>query len=212
LLGEQLRSGLQILEEDKAERDEEEKEKEDADFIERMRKKAAEAKADAEYALKKIELEKNKNQFIAQGLVSTSNLIATVAGKDSKVGKAAATASAVISGIGAVQNAFKSAQDSPITTFFPPYPFVQAGIAAAFTAKQVQAINAVKPGGGGGSQSITSRGGGAPSINVVGASPINQLAETIGKKEQQPIKAFVVSDEVTNQQALDRKINLNASI
>jgi len=47
---------------------------------------------------------------------------------------------------------------------------------------------------------------------VVGSSPINQLAETIGKKEQQPVKAFVVSDEITNQQALDRKINDNASI
>ena len=213
LLGEQLRKGVEIVEEDKKKRDEEAKEKEDADFIERMRKKAAESKADAEYALEKIELEKNKNQFIAQGLVSTSNLIATVAGKDSKVGKAAATASAVISGIGAVQNAFKTAADSPITTFFPPYPFVQAGIAAAFTAKQVQAINAVKPGGGGGaSRGITSRGSSAPSISVVGASPINQLAETIGQKEQQPVKAFVVSDEITNQQALDRKINDNASI
>ncbi len=212
VVGEGLRETLTLLQEDKKERDEETKEKEDADFIERMRKKAEESKADAKFALEKIKLEENKNQFIAQGLVSTSNLIATVAGKDSKVGKAAATASAIISGIGAVQNTFKSASDSPVTTFFPPYPFIQAGIAAAFTAKQVQAINSTdSTGKSGGSASITSRGQ-APAINVVGQSPINQLAETIGQQDKKPVKAFVVSDDITTQQNLDRKINENASL
>lgn len=52
----------------------------------------------------------------------------------------------------------------------------------------------------------------APAFNVVGASGTNQLAETIAEKQQQPIKAFVVSSEVTTQQALDRQTEDTASI
>ena len=52
----------------------------------------------------------------------------------------------------------------------------------------------------------------APAFNVVGASPENQLANAIGKNDQKPIKAFVVSNDVTNAQSLDRNIVESASI
>jgi len=52
----------------------------------------------------------------------------------------------------------------------------------------------------------------APAFNVVGAAPENQLAQVIGDQEQKPVKAFVVSSEVSNQQALDRNITEEASI
>lgn len=52
----------------------------------------------------------------------------------------------------------------------------------------------------------------APAFNIVGAAPENQLAQTIGEQEQQPIKAFVVSSDVSSAQALDRNIIENASI
>ena len=52
----------------------------------------------------------------------------------------------------------------------------------------------------------------APSFNVVGAAPENQLAQAIGEQEQKPVKAFVVSSEVSNQQALDRKVETGAAI
>tara|TARA_R100000278_G_scaffold40193_2_gene35395 strand:+ start:4747 stop:6369 length:1623 start_codon:yes stop_codon:yes gene_type:complete len=52
----------------------------------------------------------------------------------------------------------------------------------------------------------------APAFNIVGASPENQLAQAIGEREQQPVKAFVVSNEVTNAQALDRNIVQSASL
>ena len=51
-----------------------------------------------------------------------------------------------------------------------------------------------------------------PQFNVVGASPENQLAEALGDRQKQPIKAFVVSNEVSNAQALDRNIIEGASI
>lgn len=52
----------------------------------------------------------------------------------------------------------------------------------------------------------------APAFNVVGAAPENQLAQAIGEKEDKPVKAFVVSSEVSNQQALDRNIEQGAAI
>ena len=51
-----------------------------------------------------------------------------------------------------------------------------------------------------------------PSFNIVGESETNQLAQLIGGQEQQPVKAFVVSNEVTNAQALDRNIVNSASL
>ena len=48
----------------------------------------------------------------------------------------------------------------------------------------------------------------APSFNVVGNSGINQIAQL----QQEPMKAFVVSGEVTSQQALDRNRQKNATL
>tara|TARA_R100001443_G_scaffold35550_1_gene49309 strand:+ start:96 stop:1661 length:1566 start_codon:yes stop_codon:yes gene_type:complete len=70
--------------------------------------------------------------------------------------------------------------------------------------------------GGGTTPSISSptpRGASQPpDFNIVGAAPESQLAQAISGQGQRPIKAFVVSNEVTTQQALDRNIEQNASI
>jgi hypothetical protein len=51
-----------------------------------------------------------------------------------------------------------------------------------------------------------------PAFNVVGASGTNQLAEAIGGQSQQPIQAYVVSNDVTTAQEMDRNIVKGASI
>ena len=69
-------------------------------------------------------------------------------------------------------------------------------------------------GGGGGGGSAPASGGGtqapAPSFNVVGNSGVNQIAQTLGN--QQPVQAYVVANNVTTQQSLDRNIVNNASL
>jgi hypothetical protein len=65
----------------------------------------------------------------------------------------------------------------------------------------------------GGGSSAPSGGGSAaptPQFNVVGNSGINQVAQTLGN--QQPVQAFVVANQVTSQQSLDRNIVNNASL
>jgi len=52
----------------------------------------------------------------------------------------------------------------------------------------------------------------APSFNIVGQSGTNQLAESIGSQEKKPLKAYVVSADVTTAQAMERNIIASASI
>ena len=66
-------------------------------------------------------------------------------------------------------------------------------------------------GGGGGGAAAPSRPA-PPSFNIVGAAPESQLAQTIGDREEKPVKAYVVSNDVTTAQSLDRNIIESASI
>jgi hypothetical protein len=151
------------------------------------------------------------------------DLLADIAGKDSKTGKAMALASATISGTLGVMNAFTTAQDSPITKVFPAYPFIQAGLAGAAALKNIAAIKSVDPSGRGNKGTVPSGGGGGggsaptteslpPAFNIVGASGTNQLADAIGGQTQQPTKAYVVASDVSTAQEMDRNILEGASI
>lgn len=87
------------------------------------------------------------------------------------------------------------------------------GIAAniAATAKALSSLGGGgAPSGGGGAVGGSPTPPPAPQFNVVGNSGINQVAQTLGS--QQPVQAFVVANQVTTQQALDRNILNNASI
>ena len=179
--------------------------------------KAKEKNAEQEGKLAKMKLNQGMNDAKA-----SFDMIAKLAGEDSKVGKAMAIASATISGVQGVMNAFQTAQLSPITLAFPAYPYIQAGLAGAMALKNISAIKSVDPSGKGNTGSIpapSSGGGGVPSVaelppafNIVGQSDTNQLADAIGGQSQQPVQAFVVSSEVTTAQELDRNIIDGASI
>ena len=161
------------------------------------------------------ELGKLKTQQALGDAKNTFNQIAQLAGKDSKVGKAMAIASATISGVQGVMNAYTTAQKSPITAAFPAYPVVQASLAGLVAAKNIAAIKSINPsGGGGGSIPTQSSGGGStpPAFNVVGQSGETQLADAIGGQTQRPARAYVVSNDVTTAQELDRNIIEGASI
>jgi hypothetical protein len=51
-----------------------------------------------------------------------------------------------------------------------------------------------------------------PAFNVVGQSDTNQLASAIGGQSQEPVKAYVVSGDVTSAQSMERNIVEGASI
>jgi hypothetical protein len=147
--------------------------------------------------------------------MQTMDLISEIAGKGSKVGKALAIAQATINGIQGVQNAFTTASASPITTLFPAYPFIQAGLAGVFSLLQIKKIASTDPsgksGGGGGASSGGGSGPTAPSFNLVAGTGSNQIAEGIAG-QRQPLQAYVVSGAVTNAQQMQRNIVEGASL
>jgi hypothetical protein len=55
-------------------------------------------------------------------------------------------------------------------------------------------------------------GGAAPQFNVVGQGGANQIAESMANRESQPIKAYVVGQDVTTSQSLNRSIVNNATL
>ena len=159
-----------------------------------------------------------KANIIAGGF----NNLATILGKESAAGKAAAIAAATISTYQSATESYKSLAGIPIIG--PTLGFAAAGAAIAGGIANVRQILATKtpkvagvstPSGGGGS--VPSGGGGAassapPSFNIVGAGATNSLAEAIGSQEQKPVKAYVTTNDVTTGQALDRNIVQGASI
>lgn len=94
---------------------------------------------------------------------------------------------------------------------------VSAGIGIASNiAATSKALSALGGGGAPSSSGVGSAGGSGPSMppnfNVVGASSTNQLAQTIGTQQNTPVQAYVVSNDVTTAQALNRNIIRGASL
>lgn len=112
----------------------------------------------------------------------------------------------------------KSVAASPLTAG-QPWVTVNTISGALSVASSILATKKALSALGGGSvgSAPSMKGGGsggsaepAPQFNVVGNSGINQVAQTLGS--QQPVQAYVVSNNVTTAQALDRNIIQNASI
>ena len=169
--------------------------------------------ADAEKALakkvadEKIALEeavKNAKLNIAG---QTLGIIGELAGEGTKVAKAAAVAQATISGVQGVQNAFTTASASPITSVFPAYPFVQAGLAGAFSAMQIQKIISGGSAGSGGGG-----GGGGMESQTPAPQMMSGAFQLGGGVEPEPTRAYVVTDDMTNSQNQLANIRRRATI
>ena len=112
-------------------------------------------------------------------------------------------AMAVIQGVQGVMAAFTAGSSmGPAGIVMGPLMAAIAGISAIANVAKIRKMK-YEGGGGGGAASVprTPSVPNPASFNVVGDSGTNQLAESLGN---QPIKAFVVADDVTTQQSLDR--------
>ncbi len=129
--------------------------------------------------------------------------------------KAADITSATIDGYKSVLSTYANAPGGVVLKA------IQAAIAGGFAIMQIAKISKTKfegGGGGGGSMaSVPSGGGGggaaassviSPEFNIVGNSPINQLASL----QAQPVNAYVVSGDMTSAQSLDRNRVQNATL
>jgi len=155
-----------------------------------------------------------KAKIISGGL----NNLATILGKETAAGKAAAIASATIDTFQSAQASYKSLAGIPVIG--PALGVAASGAAIVAGFKQVQAIRQTKvPAINGKSTPETSSGSSQrpqaaqiPSFNIVGQTGTNQLADAIAGQNGSPVKAFVVASDVTTGQSLERNIIEGASL
>ena len=155
-----------------------------------------------------------KAKIISGGL----NNLATILGKETAAGKAAAIASATIDTFQSAQASYKSLAGIPVIG--PALGVAASGAAIVAGFKQVQAIRQTKvPTIDGKSTPETSSGSSQrpqaaqiPSFNIVGQTGTNQLADAIAGQNGSPVKAFVVASDVTTGQSLERNIIEGASL
>ena len=146
--------------------------------------------------------------------------IANLLGENSKAGKAAAVAAALIN---TYQGITAELQTKTATPWGFALKLVNIASTAAIGFKAVKSIMATNPkSGGGGSATNPAAGRGTPTaesippippaFNIVGANSTNQLADAIGGQSQQPVQAFVVASEVTTAQSLERNTIESATL
>jgi hypothetical protein len=133
--------------------------------------------------------------------------------KKFKLNKAASIANATINTYLAASAALKDPALSTFQRIASMVAIIGSGLAqVAMIAKQkfVSSQSGLSGSGAGGSGG----GGGvqAPDFNIVGQSPSNQLAAAVQGQFQQPVKAYVVSKDVSTAQEMDRNIIGSASL
>ena len=189
-----------------------------------------------ENAEKEIEAEEKKiaaKQMAVDAVLALTN-------KETAIGKAALIAKQIISGQELLNKAKTTLKEIAIDSAasgvdvtkgfsatlkagFPqnvPLLIAYAAQAAGIIASIVSATSSAKKsvGGIGGGVNVptptrvTTPTASPPAFNIVGAGGTNQLAEAITGQQQQPVRAFVVSQDVTTAQSLERNIIDGASL
>jgi hypothetical protein len=172
---------------------------------------------DKETAAARIEIERAQ-QEVKMGIVSNAlGAIANAVGANTVAGKALAIAQATI-------DTYMGANKA-LGTYPPPFGAIAAGtviLSGLMNVKKIVSTQIPKvPGqtGGGGSAGSapnitppTIPTIAAPQINTTGGmNPTTQIAQTIGAAQQRPIQAYVVSQQLSSTQALDRRTNAAAT-
>lgn len=178
------------------------------------KQKAIDDKTTAEGIANQQKLNQQKVSMASDGFGVLADLVSSFEAKDKesakrqfKVNKALQIGQTIASTASGIMQQLAVPQDA-----LTGMNFVKAGIVATTGAASLVKIAGSKfdeGSTGGSSPEIASSGGSqAPNFNVVGNSGLSQLAQL----QTEPTRAYVVSGEVTSQQALDRNREMNATL
>ena len=173
---------------------------------------------DKETAAARIQIEKAQQEAKLAVISNALGTLAQAVGENTAAGKALAVAQAVIDTYAGANKA--------LATYPPPFGAIAAGtviVAGLLNVKKILStqLPAIPKPGGGSSQPSSGAAPNiqvpsvpqiaAPQINTIGGNnPTSQIAQTIAQA-QKPIKAYVVSGDVSSQQALDRRTSRAAT-
>tara|TARA_R100001463_G_scaffold16312_1_gene42369 strand:+ start:973 stop:2688 length:1716 start_codon:yes stop_codon:yes gene_type:complete len=187
---------------------------------------AEQDKKEEEAAKRRIEREKKTEEAIAalktQAISSTFSILKNLTDaseKDTeKSAKKAFNRNKAISVAETLVNTYMAAQKAYASQIIPLDPSsiiraqIAAGIAVASGLAKVAAIKSTQfsGGGGGGSASAggVSGGGGGGSVGV----DVGSLVPNTATPTPEPVRAYVVSNEISNQQALDRELQIQTTL
>jgi hypothetical protein len=183
------------------------------------RKKMGQSTTDLELTLanKRIDIAKNEEaqkkdlaqkEFDTKMALydATSNALGAIGnaiGEETAAAKGLAIAGAIIDTYAGATKALSAGAGTPIG-----YINAAAIIATGFA--NVRKMTATPIPGANDTSSAPSMG---PSVSIVGGSadPSAQLAKSLASQQQKPIKAYTVATDMSTQQALDRRIQQNAT-
>jgi hypothetical protein len=188
------------------------KEKNGEDILELETNQAKEIAAVQEkYGKESADKEKDRKKALQSFNVGMAQqglgIIADAAGEGTALAKAAAIAQATISGVQGVQNAFTSANANiPATAAsFGAYPVTMAALAGVFAAANIAKIAS-------GSPASPSDAPPPPSTTTPAPQMMSGAFQLGGGVKPEPMKAFVVTDEMSNSQSQLANIRRRATI
>ena len=165
-------------------------------------------------AIKIQQIEQQQKLAVIGSTLATAS---TILGKNTKAGKAAGVASALVNTYQGVTQVWKSESVLPepfatIQRIASTATVLASGLAAVRQIKSVDTSGSGGAAGGGIRASAPSIQSAAPSFNIVGADSSNQLAQTISAQTNKPIQTYVVAGDVTTAQGLERNIIQESSL
>jgi hypothetical protein len=162
-----------------------------------------------ESARNQVKIQKDLDKAKEAQMTETLGNLATIVGKNSKFGKAIAIVQAIRD---TYAGATKALAQGGIFGFIGAAAVTAAGIANIKTITSTP--DPTPPAGGsvGGGSPVPPTPSAPPAFNVVGQGETSQLADAIGSQASEPVRAYVVSNDVTTAQGLERNIVEGATI
>jgi hypothetical protein len=162
-----------------------------------------------ESARNQVKIQKDLDKAKEAQMTETLGNLATIVGKNSKFGKAIAIVQAIRD---TYAGATKALAQGGIFGFIGAAAVTAAGIANIKTITSTP--DPTPPAGAsvGGGSPVPPTPAAPPAFNVVGQGATSQLADAIGNQASEPVRAYVVSNDVTTAQGLERNIVEGATI
>ena len=163
-----------------------------------------------ENANTQVQIEKDLNKSKAQLTTQALTDIAGIVGANSKFGKSIAIVQAIRD---TYAGANKALAQGGLFGFIGAAAVIAGGLANVKTISSTP--DPTPPAGvsvGGGGSAVPPTPSAPPAFNIVGQSETNQLADAIGSQASEPVRAYVVSNDVTTAQGLERNIVEGATI
>ena len=183
------------------------------EFMEQSRQTNLTNKTAIDDAEKKIDDDK-KEAFLGnlEAVGGALNGLSALAGENAEAQKGIGVAQAIIDTyVGATKALAQGGIAGPVAAA----GVIASGLASVITIVKTKIPKPKGASGGGGASSSIPSGGSAPtppSFNVVGASETSVLGDAVASQTNEPVQAYVVSNDVTTAQSLQNNIVDGATI